>query len=361
MFQNMQSIGNKIHLLEAIIQEKPELQVICISESWLDEKKKDLLKIENFTIGSYFCREQHKCGGVCILVKNTLEYFDRFDIGSFSLEMIFEICAIEVPKVNMLIINLYWPDSNREVEIFYSRLDILLNHISKRDSTKNISIGGDLNVDFHKNNNEKNRLLNLMLSYNFHQKINEPTRVTSSSSTCIDVLFVNYNIRDAKVSVQEFGLSDHRSLLLTIPFNIVNLKHFLLFKRVYNDLNISKFINVLCNINWNDVFNPNNNVNENYNLFNEILQNALNNCIPKTLIKIKTQSKKEYLTVGIKTSCRYKRFLKLLVCKTKNETVKTHYKLYCKILKKLLTYRKNIVTNANSNTHKIKVNRCGKS
>lgn len=52
------------------------------------------------------------------------------DIEALSEEMIFEICAVEIPKFDMLIINLYWPNSNREIEVFCNCLEKLLNKLS---------------------------------------------------------------------------------------------------------------------------------------------------------------------------------------------------------------------------------------
>lgn len=113
------------------------------------------------------------------------------DIEALSVEMIFEICATEVTKFDMLLTNLYWPDKDREVEIFYNCLRKLLNRLSIKYKHKNIVLGGDFNIDFHKNSNKKIDLLNLMLTFNFHQLIQESTRITSNSSTCLDLIFVN--------------------------------------------------------------------------------------------------------------------------------------------------------------------------
>lgn len=240
MFQNIQSVFNKTHLLECLIEEKPDLDVICISETWLNSEKIKLLQFKDYTICSPFCRKEHEGGGVCVVLKNTLEYHERLDINILSLEMVFEISAIELPKENLLIINLYWPNSKREIEVFYNCLENLLKLISTRDFSKNIVIGGDFNVDFLKNSNERHRLSNIMLLYNFRQKITEPTRVTSTSSKCIDLLFTNFNTRHSKLTVEEFGLSDHRGILLSIPRSTQRLQQLSMYKRIYNEANIKK-------------------------------------------------------------------------------------------------------------------------
>lgn len=336
----MQSVYNKIHLLEAFVQEKPNQHIICILESWLNIDKIKLLKLDGYSMASSFCREKHDGGGVCIFIKETLEYRERLDINSMSIEMIFEISAIELPKENLLIINLYWPNSKREIDVFYSCLDKLLTHISTKDSTKNVVIGGDFNVDFLSNNNEKNRLSNLMLSHNFHQKVRKPTRVTSTSNSCIDLIFTNFSSKSVKVSVEEYGFSDHRGLLFSLPFLKKQIKQLSKFKRIFNKSNINKFKNELSTIIWEDVIRPDRSMNDNYNNFDDILRKTLNDCIPLKLIKSKTRVKN--LTLGIKTSCRYKRFLKILVCKSKDENIKLYYKTYCKILRKSINVSKKL-------------------
>lgn len=328
----MQSICNKVHLLESLIQDNFDLDIICISESWLNKDKINLLKVDGYTVSSSFCRDKHEGGGVCTLIKETIEYRERMDINLLSLEMIIEMCAIELPKYNMLVINLYCPNSRRETEAFYSTMDKLLNLIEMKDSRKNIIIGGDFNVDFLTNSNEKNRLSNILLSHNFRQKINEPTRITATCSTCIDLLFTNFVSKDMKASVMEFGFSDHMGLLCSMPQNSKQLKQFFKSKRVFNQSNVQNFKNELSNINWDVVFRQDMSINENYNTFKNILQKSLNKHIPSKQIKIK--SKVNYLSLGLKTSCRYKRFLKPLISKCKNENLKQYYKSYCKILRK---------------------------
>lgn len=122
----MQSIYNKVHLLEDLLEETKSIQVICVTETWLNEEKLRLLQLNNYDIVSRFCRKNHGGGGVCIFVNKSFECSGRLDIELLSVESIFEICAIEVPKANLLIVNLYWPNSKREIEVFYTCLEKLL-------------------------------------------------------------------------------------------------------------------------------------------------------------------------------------------------------------------------------------------
>lgn len=340
LYQNMQSVWNKIHILQAFTEDIPQVHAICVSESWLNKDKKDLLKITNYDIGSSFCRENHDGGGVFIMIRNGIEHYERPDITSLSLEMIFEVCAIELPKFNLLVVNLYWPNSKREIETFYSCLNKLLFIVSRKDINKRIVLGGDLNLDFLLNNNGKARLSNLMLSYNFHQRVREATRVTLSSFTCIDLLFTNFNVTDSKLSVQEFGFSDHKGVLFSIPTIPLKLKSLTIQKRIFNDKNLIQFKTELQNIKWDAIISINRSVNENYTSFDNTLGKLLNKCIPLKNIILK--SEKSRLTPGLKVSCRHKRHLKLMVSQIKNKILRDHYKMYCKILKKAICTAKQI-------------------
>lgn len=285
LYQNICSINNKTHLIEALLEEKPNLRAICISESWLDKDKLELIKINNFHIGSSYCRELQDGGGVCILIDNSIEYKERTDISALSVESNFEICAIDLLNVNKLLINVYWPNSTKGIETFFTCLEKLLKMITNKDKNKCITIGGDFNVDFLKESKLKRQLQNLMLTYDFHQLVKEPTRVTKNSSTCLDLIFVNYYNTDLKVNVQEFGFSDHKGVECNLPLAMRLPQYFTLYKRTFKEGTINKFKEELNTINWDSIILKNKNVNENYDNFIQTLQQALNKCMPLKFTK----------------------------------------------------------------------------
>lgn len=79
-----------------------------------------------------------------ILLKENTECKEREDIVQMSIEFILELCAIEIPSLNLLLVVVYWPNSNREIEVVYKRLEELLQHITLKDRNKSIIIGGGL-------------------------------------------------------------------------------------------------------------------------------------------------------------------------------------------------------------------------
>lgn len=276
----MRSINNKSHLLEAMLEEKPCIHAVCISETWLNKDKLELLSINNYHIASFFCRETQEGGGVCILIKNSIEYCKREDITLLSVESNIELCAIELSNINLLLINLYWPNSSIGVEMFLERLENLLKMIMMKDKNKKIILGGDFNVNYFKECKLKRLLSNLLTTYNFQQIVKEPTRITTTSSTCLDLIFINFNNKELTVNVQELGFSDHRGVELSLPLKIGYLRNYTISKRIFNDTNTNKFKKEISTVRWDTIISKNTNVNENYNSFNEILKKALNKCIP---------------------------------------------------------------------------------
>lgn len=346
----MRSILNKTHLLEALLDERPDLNAVCITESWLAKGKIDLLQINGYFIASSFCRQNHEGGCVCILLKEHTEYKEREDIVKLSIEFVIELCAIEIPSLNILIITVYWPDNSREIDLFHEHLEKLLQLITSKDKTKSIIIGGDLNVDFLTNNKQKQALTNLMSSFNFKQNVKEATRVTCTTKTCIDTIFSNFKL-DIQPKVCELGFSDHKGVLVTLPKISQNPNKAIYYmeKRIFNGKNVNYFMYELQQINWNTIIRQENNINTNYNIFENVLKDILNKCIPKKSMKIKENSKNTWITKGLRNSCKNKRLLKLLVLQTDDQVLHRYYKTYEKTLKILVNKCKKL-----NNAYRIK-------
>lgn len=112
----MQSLRNKIDTLNVFLN-RNKYQVACLSETWLSPEESEVINIQNFKMAAKYCRMHYKGGGVCIIVHNDLEYIERKDITSLSEEYVTELCAIEIKKMNLILICIYRPD--RRIELFY--------------------------------------------------------------------------------------------------------------------------------------------------------------------------------------------------------------------------------------------------
>ena len=120
-----------------------------------------------------------------------------------------EMLSIEVRKLSTkpFVITTWYRPLNSSVDLF-SHLDILLRKLD----TENIEhyLMGDINCDLLSENNVNvNALLNVSDVYGLRQLITEPTRVTPSSSSLIDLIFTNQPDLVSFSGVSHVGISDH--------------------------------------------------------------------------------------------------------------------------------------------------------
>jgi len=78
----------------------------------------------------------------------------------------------------------------------------------------------DFNIDFSINSKSTKQMqrwqfLDLTAAYGLRATLTEATRVTKSSSAIIDNIFTNLREKDRTAHVQDPGISDHKSQILT--------------------------------------------------------------------------------------------------------------------------------------------------
>lgn len=223
-------------------------KAICISETWLSTEKQELIKFSGYKIASSYCRSTRTGGGVCILLQEHIDCINRSDITDKSIEYVLELCATELPKENLLIIAMYW--NRREEEVFYQQLKLILNYLNNKCSKLNIIIGGDFNINILLDNLKSNQFINLMQEYKFVQHVKSATRITSNTTTCLDLIFTNFRFKNMCATVEELGFSDHNSTILHLNLPAQTKKiAWSVKKRFYNHTNILKFKSKLQDIN----------------------------------------------------------------------------------------------------------------
>jgi hypothetical protein len=135
------------------------------------------------------------------------------------------------------------------------------------------------------------------------------------------------------------GLSDHDAQIVTL-YDIVstNTTKMQLFTRTIESNSINRFIEMLSNENWDEVFQDLE-VNFVFNKFHDIYLRLFYCCFP---LKKKPHSRipKNWITNGIKISCAKKRELFRIYRFTNDLGFKRYYKKYCKILASVIVAAK---------------------
>jgi hypothetical protein len=191
--QNIHGLMGKIdEFVLSIVSERPHL--ICLSEHHLKSNKIKVAHVPNYKLGSNCCRTSLKCS-VCIYIHKNMEY-TNINLMKCCKEQDLEIVAVKLKLAlkNVIVFCLYRAPGGNLV-YFLNQLDSILNSLDN-PKTEYI-LCGDLNM------------------YNLIGTASLPTRITNTSFTAIDNIFVdkrsNYTIKP-----QINGLSDHDAQILTL-------------------------------------------------------------------------------------------------------------------------------------------------
>lgn len=278
-----------------------------------------------------FCRDNRN-GGSCIFVYNQHKYKLLNDINVLSVKNIFECSAIELIEHNIIVLCVYRSPKNRliDVDAFFTKLEDALTKICFKN--KKIVLCGDFNIDRLNVTPMSRQFEQLLASFNLKLGLNQPTRL--SSNTCLDNFAYNFN--KCKVSITEFGLSDHTAQVLKCPVKKSSyLTHFFRWKRDYGEDNINKFVECLKSLSFCDVYNALDS-DVAYNTFFDTFKLFYDLCFPVLKVKISVQKRPKWLSKGIKLCSNRKRSLLWKYRHLSNEHNKNTFKQYSKRLKAVI-------------------------
>jgi len=186
---------------------------------------------------------------------------------------------------------------------FLVHLEAILTQLHKNAS--NLIVCGDINVNCLQESRNKS-LLNSLASFNLHSAVNFPTKISNSSSTTIDNIFIDKN-KNKYYSIIPIsnGLSDHDAQIIQlhdvdIPTQQIKPSN----KRVINEATIAQFKINLSYESWYNVFNDED-LDSSYNNFLNTYLRIYYNSFPTQKVHINNNNK-AWLTKGIRNSCQKK-------------------------------------------------------
>ncbi|KAA5588563.1 endonuclease/exonuclease/phosphatase family protein, partial [Pseudomonas aeruginosa] len=190
------------------------INVFCVTEHWFRNYEL-LFNFNDHQLSSSFCRENAIRGGSLILVSKCLKCKERKDVVALSVERIIEISCVELE--HLIVVCVYRPPD----ALYDSFENILENALLKLSvSNKHVFICGDFNINLLKSTNATIRLRTLLKSYNLSNLFSEPTRITSTSATCIDNIFTN--VKPLHKCIINHLSSDHSGQFLSFKIKSVS-------------------------------------------------------------------------------------------------------------------------------------------
>ena len=176
--------------IRLLLRDNP-FQVFAVSENWLDSSILDSkVSVSGYTLVRND-RKARQDGGTAIYVKDGIPFKHRVDLSSEGFETLWIEIARPMCK-KQFVCCLYRPqDCSAD-----SLLEDLNNSVERIPHEAELTILGDFNIDVAAKKGSSNfylkrKLFNFADLHSLKQLIISPTRITESSGTIIDLIFVN--------------------------------------------------------------------------------------------------------------------------------------------------------------------------
>lgn len=347
MHYNIQGIKDKFEDLHILLNEKT-VKIVCLNEHNIRESNKSLLnKIPDFSLRDGYFRDNSR-GGSCILVDKSLSATPRQDIKSLNEDFVFESSSIEIKSLNLIVVSIYRTPGNDISKLFLIKLKKLLNTLQKESKKKRVVIAADFNINILEKNNLVEEFKNIIRNYGYSINMNQPTRVTKSTQTCIDNFITSINYGKVPCSNIDLALSDHNALFLQLPSKIssqIKQKNYMKTnRRLFPEKTISPFINNLRS--KLECLVLDGTVEDNYKKFLSTLTLSMEEHFPVKELKTKNKCKnKNWITQGIITSSMNKRKLHYFAKFSHDPIFLTYVKQYKKVFRKVVAQAKRHANN----------------
>ena len=199
--------SNKVDIMYSKLCIEKSFDIICISETWLDDSVSD----DEITLDGYsLYRKDHNRhgGGVAVFVCDRIGVKNRIDIETFDTETL--ILEIMLNYKIFFVICCYRPPgfSSQRIEDYLGKFQNILDSVF-RNNREFIFILGDFNDrctnwnDDHPGSEFKSSFKNMISNNNLFQIINEPTHITPTSANLLDLI-----ITDSPSIIIESGLDE---------------------------------------------------------------------------------------------------------------------------------------------------------
>lgn len=253
-----------------IFDDLPSL--IFLSEVWIYDYELNYYNIPNYDIFGC-CNGNYRAGGVCVFYDNRLNCIcESVPLNSADIIKL----TVNLNNVNYLFVCVYRlqfvPISN-----FVSEFSEFIGKIKN----KNVIILGDLNINILNFPPPCDDYIFLMSLNGFMSLINEPTRVTNQTSTCIDHCFSRVNNCKISSSLHDLHITDHKLMCVTLEINCDKLKHN---TTAYYKLNYLEFSSKISSVDFSGLFSESDSniiLSQFLSMFNLLYESCLIKVVPK--------------------------------------------------------------------------------
>jgi hypothetical protein len=306
LHMNARSLGSKLDEIKVLIEElKPDL--FCVSETWFN---RDISDIE-VQINEYFLIRNDRSdgragGGVAVYIRQNRNF--EFDVLNNSSNFEFITLKLKYKNKRAFYVSSVYrpPDSNLSTNGWNELLERLLC-----PSGSEHIILGDLNIDLLKPDSKV--WVNNVKSTGYDQIIEKETRITDTTASLIDHIYVSLIDNISNSGTIDIPISDHQFIFVSRKLNFRlkynNKKREFLEVRLWKNFNFDKLLEILNKVDFSQLYST--------KLFNsddfcekltEKLCNVFNTIIPLKKFKPKIRSSTPYINNEIKSLIRERNF-----------------------------------------------------
>jgi hypothetical protein len=198
-----------------------DFDILTISETWFNSSVSNAsVALDGYKL--YRLDRLRKVGGgVCAYIRNNLKAKILKTISEITTSGFHQLWLnVQNNKLKSFIIGvLYRPP---DCPLSFIDNDLMPRYTEVLSSGKDVVLAGDLNCDLLSENPSSEALLSFACCVGATQLIKDPTRVTSNSSTLIDVLFVSNRNLVKSSGVYETTISDHFLIYAVLNLKVTN-------------------------------------------------------------------------------------------------------------------------------------------
>ena len=267
---NINGLRNKVDLVST---ELAEYDIICVSETKLNDLvESSKLEINGFNEPIRRDRQYNNGGGLLVYVKNNIHFKRRTDIEQRYLENIW----IQVSTLNkQFLLGLFYRPPGSTVDYwdsFENCLDVAM------EQNLDLIVMGDFNQNMTAKDNP-NRLDRILCKFDLKNLITEPTRITDTSQTCIDLILTNHTSIIENTDILPPFCSDHCTVTADLTFKTYKEKAYKTKFWKYEQADQEAITNKMNSTDWSFIQNLNN-IDEINERFSDILIDVANQHIP---------------------------------------------------------------------------------
>ena len=209
IFLNIRSVSK---ILDEFVHDffvgEKQYDVLCFAEARLTEAISPFFQLDGYIMYSY----PRNCHGEGVVL-----YINRFYSSTILSDVTLMQSEIECVFANMVvrdekyILGCVYRSPHSNIQSFLEKYESILSFLRYRFAGYKVVIHGDFNINLllAERNNLCSKYISLMYSWGLLPTIVRPTRISNTSHTLIDNIWINGNVEFTKSEIIMSNISDH--------------------------------------------------------------------------------------------------------------------------------------------------------